>query len=259
LWKLYVHGKQTYKQIGKRFGRSARWVKEQMEDVEVSIPIIEPGNVVVIMDTTYFRRTFGAMVFRCPHRKKNLLWKFLPHETNDEYVSGIEELQSQGWNVQAIVCDGRSGLFKRFSVPVQMCQYHQVAIVTRYITKRPRLEAGKDLKELMHLLTQTDEASFTHWLDEWHNKWKDFIGEKTVDEVTGRWRYAHRRVRSAYYSVRRNLPYLFTHERHSELNIPNTTNSLDGSFAHIKDLVRLHRGLKLHRKQRLISELLKGD
>ncbi|HEY4478754.1 MAG TPA: hypothetical protein VI981_00100, partial [Candidatus Paceibacterota bacterium] len=45
------------------------------------------------------------------------------------------------------------------------------------------------------------------------------------------------KVRGAYLSMERNLPYLFTYQKYPELNIPNTTNSLDGSFTHLKDKV----------------------
>jgi len=191
-----------------------------LNGIAVEPDSIEPGDVVVVMDTTYFRRMFGVMVFRCPHRKKNLLWQFLPYETIAAYKQGIEELRSKGWNVKAVVCDGRRGLLKGFSVPVQMCHFHQAAIVTRYVTRKPKLEAGKELQALMRLLPKTDEASFTHWLELWHNKWRDFLAEKTVDEIKGKWHYTHRRLRSAYYSVKRNLPFLFTCQRYPELNIP---------------------------------------
>lgn len=211
------------------------------------------------MDTTYFRRTFGVMVWRCPHRKKNILWKFLPYETVAQYLQGIEQIRGQGWNVQAVVCDGRRGLFKAFDVPVQMCHFHQTQIVTRYITRKPKLQASIELQSLMRMLPKTDEASFTHWLNLWYDRWQNFLAEKTTDAFTGRWHYTHRRLRSAYYSVRRNIPYLFTYQKYPNLNIPNTTNSLEGTFTHIKDKVRLHRGLKLHRKQKLIEALLRGD
>lgn len=212
------------------------------------------------MDTTYHKRTFGVMVFRCPHRKRNIYWEFIAYETIELYVSAAQKLQKQGWDIRAIVCDGRRGLFTAFSdIPVQMCQFHQAQIVTRYVTRRPKLLAGIELQSLMRLLPDTDEASFTYWLTKWHEKWTGFLTDRTVDPVTRRWHYTHRRLRSAYRSVRSNLPYLFTFERYPELNIPNTTNSLDGTFAHVKDKLRLHRGLKRHRKQKLIEELLRGN
>ena len=221
-------------------------------------PVV-PGDVVIVMDTTYFRRTFGVMVWRCPHRKKNLLWRFTPYETLEGYIRGVQELEEQGWNVIGVVCDGRRGLFQAFPVPVQMCHFHQAQIVTRYVTKNPKLQAGQELQALMRELPHTDEASFGRWFEQWYIKWHDFITEKTIDPATNAWHYTHKRLRSAFFSIRRNLPFLFAFERYADRNIPNSTNSLEGTFGHIKDKIRLHRGLKLHRKQKLIEELLQGE
>ena len=208
------------------------------------------------MDTSYFG-SFGVMVFRDSYRKKNILWKYVTHEKLEDYIGGINELKVLGWEILGIVCDGKRGLFKAFgATPIQMCQYHQIALITRYITKRPKLEAGKDLKELMKLLTITDKESFTGALAEWHYKWNDFLKEKTLNPQTNKYHYTHRRIRSAYRSLKTNLFYLFTWYDHNELNMPNTTNSLEGTFSNLKNKVRVHAGLKYHRKIKLINELL---
>jgi hypothetical protein len=63
--------------------------------------------------------------------------------------------------VQAITCDGRKGLMQLFDgIPVQMCQFHQIAIIRRYLTKKPKPEAGKVLWAHVMLLTNTDKESF---------------------------------------------------------------------------------------------------
>jgi len=234
-------------------------VQRQLKTVHIERKELAPDEVVIVMDTTYFRRLFGVMVWRCPHRQKNLLWKFLPYETIDAYKRGIEQLEEQGWKVRAIVCDGRRGLLQGFSVPVQMCHFHQAAIVTRYVTRRPKLEAGQDLQSLMRCLPEVDEVQFTLWLELWYDKWGTFLKERTVDELTKRWHYTHCRIRSAYYSVKRNLPYLFTYLRYPDLDIPNTTNSLEGIFTHIKKNMRLHGGLRMHHKQPMIEEFLRVE
>ncbi|EKE06703.1 MAG: hypothetical protein ACD_18C00301G0001, partial [uncultured bacterium] len=54
------------------------------------------------------------------------------------------------------------------------------------------------------------------------------------------------------------LPYLFTYQKYPELNIPNTTNSLDGYFNRLKSLLNVHRGLNLKRKMKIVFEILKG-
>lgn len=209
------------------------------------------------MDTSYFG-SFGVMVFRDYYKRKNILWGFVVHEKLGFYVDGINKLKSMGWGILGIVCDGKRGLFNAFGpIPVQMCQYHQTAIVTRYITKKPKLEAGKQLRAVIQLLTVTDKESFTGALYAWHKKWKGFLSEKTINPETGKKHYTHKRIRSAYRSLKTNLPYLFTWYDHMVLNIPNTTNSLEGTFSNLKNKTRVHAGLKKQRKMKLINEILK--
>jgi hypothetical protein len=116
--------------------------------------------------------------------------------------------------------------------------------------------AGIELKEFISKLCNTNEEDFKKALEEWHMKWKGFLKERTIDPLTGKWHYTHRRPRSAYRSLRINFPYLFTYQKYPDLNIPNTTNSLDGSFSRLKELVRIHRGLKRSLKGKIIEEIL---
>ena len=51
-----------------------------------------------------------------------------------------------------------------------MCHFHQVAIIRRYITNNPKLEAGKELKEICKLLTRTDKESFIGAFDLWYSR-----------------------------------------------------------------------------------------
>jgi len=221
------------------------------------IDLQKKRKVVIIMDTSYFGKSYGVMVFRDWYKRENLLWKFVDYETIKQYKDGIEQLRDSGFEVVAIVADGRRGIFQCFNpIPVQMCQFHQMQIVKRYITSKPKLQAGIELKAIVDRLTYTDEASFTGWLNAWYKIWREFLNERTINPLTGSKNYTHSRIRSGYFSLKHNLPYLFIYQRYHELGIPNTTNSLDGTFAHIKDKVRIHRGLKRHRKEKLIEELL---
>ncbi|MCD6337108.1 MAG: hypothetical protein J7M01_02610, partial [Candidatus Marinimicrobia bacterium] len=56
------------------------------------------------------------------------------------------------------------------------------------------------------------------------------------------------RLRSAYRSLRANTPYLFTCQNYPELKIPDTTNSLDGSFTNLESKLSNHQGIKDHMK-----------
>lgn len=209
------------------------------------------------MDTTYFGRNFGVMVFRSHTIHRNIFWRYLPYETIHAYQEGVEYLQSLGWNISGIVCDGRRGIFNAFgSIPVQMCQYHQMAIITRYITRNPLLEAGKDLYQIIRKLAKVHESDFVYYLNEWYDNWAEFLVEKTVHPETGKWHYTHRRIRSAFRSLKTNLPYLFTYQKYPELGIPNTTNGLEGVFSNLKTKLRVHAGLKRNRKIKVIDQYL---
>lgn len=77
------------------------------------------------------------MLFKDSITKENLLKYYVKTETNILYKNGIEELKLRGFVIIVIVCDGRKGLFKSFGeIPVQMYQFHQVAIRRRYLTKK---------------------------------------------------------------------------------------------------------------------------
>lgn len=211
------------------------------------------------MDTTYFGHRFGVMLFKDAYSGENLLKYFVKYETNALYKQGINALQERGFLIRAIVCDGRRGLFNLFGdIPVQMCQFHQVAITQRYITKNPRMPAAIEFKEVMLLLARTDKESFTGALGLWFDKWGSFLNERTKDPLTGKAHYTHKRLRSAYKSVKKNLPWLFTWYDHIELSIPNTTNAIDGHFADLKNKLRNHNGLSIDRKKKFIDGFLKA-
>ena len=210
------------------------------------------------MDTTYFGRRFGVMVFKDAISGKILLKKYVKQETNKLYLEGVAEIARRGIKIQSIICDGRKGLFQLFEgIHIQMCNFHQVAIIRRYLTKKPKMQASKELWEHTLLLAHTDKESFIGGLQQWHTKWEAFINERNMD-TKGKKRYIHRKLRSAYKSLKTNLPFLFAWYDNMELNIPNTTNAIDGHFADLKNKLRNHNGLSLKRKMRFIDEFFKA-
>lgn len=209
------------------------------------------------MDTTYFGRGFGVMLFRDAYSGVNLYKVFVKTETNQQYANGIEYLRQQGFTIMAIVCDGRKGLLQMFpGTPIQMCNFHQVAIIRRYLTKKPQMQASKELWELTLILVHTDRESFEGGLQTWHTKWESFLNESRIDD-NGHKRYIHKKLRSAYRSLKTNMPWLFTWYDNFGIGIPNTTNAIDGHFADLKNKLRNHNGLSIKRKRKFIAEFLK--
>lgn len=259
LWKDYFEGKQTYSQLAKKYKCSKRTVQRKIDQYQVRIPQKVCRGVVVLIDTTYWGRDFGVMLFKDNITKENLLKYYVRNETNAKYRQGIAALEFQGFTINAIVCDGRRGLIQSFeNIPVQMCQFHQASIVRRYITKNPRMPAAIELKQITELMKQTDKESFEGALSDWYLRWETFLNERTINEQTGKSHYTHKRLRSAYRSLKTNLKWLFTWYDHIELNIPNTTNAIDGHFADLKNKLRNHNGLSIKRKKKFIDEFLKA-
>lgn len=238
------------------------WVRRKLDAVSVSLPSLVPQRTVLIVDTTFWGRSYGVCVFFSKELKRAIWWHEVENERMAHYHYGRKILEEKGWTFSAVVVDGRRGSLNVFKgIPIQVCQFHQMKQVTKYLTRRPKTDAGKELRELTLTLTDSEEATFKAALDAWHAKWGDFIEEKTVLEfINGKkkWYYTHKKVRSAYRSLRHNLPYLFTYQTYPELNIPNTTNDLDGSFSALKKKLSVHHGLRRDRRFKVISELLGG-
>ena len=97
------------------------------------------------------------------------------------------------------------GLFG--DIPVQMCQFHQIQIVQRYLTRKPKSEAAIELKKLTLKLTKLKKNQFVNNLDNWHLRWSDYLNERSQSPSTGKTYYTHKRLRSAYLSLKRHLSY----------------------------------------------------
>ena len=200
----------------------------------------------------------GTLVFKDSITKEIVTWKHIQSEKVEDYNYLKDELLKQGYTIQSVVLDGKRGLYKAFdNIPKQMCHFHQKKIIQRYITMNPKLEASKDLKKIMTRLTQTNEKNFTEKLNNWYEKYKLFLDEKTISNTTGKLQYTHPRIRSAHRSLRTNLPYLFTYKNYKNSVINNTTNSLEGGvFSHMKNMISLHRGLTKNMKLKLVDYYL---
>ena len=67
------------------------------------------------------------------------------------------------------------------------------------------------------------------------------------------------RLRSAYLSLKRNMPLLWTFYEHPEIGLPNTNNGLEGLFSDLKTKVRVHSGIGKINRMKLIDEYIKRN
>lgn len=214
--------------------------------------------MVAIMDASRIGYEW-IFVVRDPHAKENVYMATTQFESTFCYQVALKTLTEQGFTITAIVGDGKvavSWLWR--DIPSQMCHFHQKQIVIRCITLNPLLPAGVELLMIINTLTKSTELEFTTRFTDWCTKWDTFLKEKSLNEKTGKYVHTHRKLRSARDSIKRHLPFLFTFERYPHLNIPNTTNSLDGSFTKIKNSIAVHAGLAHDQKMKMVKTLLGG-
>ena len=219
----------------------------------------DPRDIHLVVDTTYFGKrldgtSWGVMLFRDSFRKENLWWKYVDTETSDGYREGRSFLESKGYNILSVTCDGFKGNINVFKdIPIQICLFHMKQMIIRGTTLNPKTEAGQVLLALSHTLTKTNQSVFNHRVKLFYFKYESFLNEKTI-HPDGSSSYTHEGVRLAYLSLMHWYKYLFTY--HSDKNIPNTTNTCEGHFSHIKDILRIHRGLTLSMKRKVLDSIL---
>ena len=148
---------------------------KQRDEYIVECKVHNPRPVNLICDATFYGKRkdkLGTLVFKDNESKEILIWKHIESELVKDYKYLKDELLDRGYTIQSVTLDGKRGLYKAFKdIPIQMCHFHQKKIVQRYITLRPKLEAGKDLKKIVSRLTQITEKNFTQKLDEWYEKY----------------------------------------------------------------------------------------
>jgi hypothetical protein len=142
--------------------------------------------------------------------------------------------------------------------PLQLCQFHQMLTVRHYLIQEPDLDASRELLELVNRITRMDKESFVREFREWYDRHKDVVDERVHDRRIKRKTppYMRPRLRSAYLSVKRNMPLLWTFQDFPNIGLPNTNNGLEGIFSDIKTKLRVHSGLSREHRKKLIDEYL---
>ncbi len=88
------------------------------------------------MDTTFFGRYFGVLVLMDTLSNNVISHYFVRTEKDIYYKLALNRLREKGYIIQSITYDGRRSLMKDlFNTPVQMCQFHMVAIVMRKLSQ----------------------------------------------------------------------------------------------------------------------------
>ena len=256
IWKKFVWQRQTLKMLSDTYGFTRKNIQAIFKHTPYIKPKIKPCSIILIADCTFFSRYDGLCIFYAVNLKKVITYCTIRTESKSVYEKLKQEIEELGFKIMVVVIDGKKGVKEVFKpIPIQMCHFHQISIIRRYITNNPRIEAAKELKKLVYNLCKTKKIIFVTDFQKWCFEWDDYLKEKTYHE-DGSWHYTHKRLRSARRSIKSNLPYLFTFEKFPELKIPNTTNELESLNGRLKELLYIHSGYKHNLKIKIIEEIL---
>lgn len=256
----YVDGKQTLSQLAVKYGVCEKTIRRDLEGMRCVHKISKEKDVTIQMDTTYWGRNFGLMVIKDALRRKVLWHKYVRHETIAQYVEGVEWLRSNGYRIYGAVIDGMKGLPQALRpIRVQMCQFHQIMIVRRYLTQNPEISASVELLNIVKDITYTEKENFIQLFHDWYERYKDVVNERIHDKRIKRKTlpYMRPKLRSAYLSIKRNMPLLWTFYDFPETGLPNTNNGLEGLFSDLKSKARVHSGVSKEHRKKLLDEYIK--
>ena len=209
--------------------------------------------MIISADATYFKKKFGVFVFMDALTCKCLWWKFLSaKESISDYKEGLEYC-AKYYEIKAIIGDGILGLkklCKERGIPFQICLVHVYRRAMTKLTKKPKSDASKALLAITKRLFNMSKIGLEYELKRFAKKFESFLKEKTYSD-NGKWHYTHKSIRSAHFTLKSNLEYLYTYENIQDM--PRDNNIIESFFRDLKTHMSIHKGLKLDSKMKFIS------
>lgn len=249
----WIVGKQTFEQISKESGYSERTLKRYFYDYLSDSPtwkISRSEKLNLLIDGTYFANKVCLVLYRDNNVKATVFYRLTDGEWLDEIVEDLQNLLDIGICIESVTCDGLSNIIKAVKkvspgTVIQRCLAHIQRETLIWLSVNPQSSAGLELRNIirkMHLIK--DRTDWGYWiveLNQWYQKYKDFVNHKTFKQDTNRYWFTHKSVRKAFIHIKRALPYMFCYLDNPR--IPKTTNGLESFFGHLKQNISIHRGL----------------
>lgn len=252
-FRRWVREKQSIPQISQASGYSERTLKRYFYKILPTCPtwqIQKREKVNLLIDGTYFANKVCLLLYRDNNIKMTILYRLAQRESLRDLMEDLRAIRDVGIDVESVTCDGAANILKAvrnvfLEAIIQRCTFHIANEVSLRLTKKPKSEAAQELRELVGYLnkvsTHVEAQLWMRAFVDWRTKYNSFINQKTTDEQSGRWWYTHKTLHQSASHIERALPNMFCY-LFSE-KIPKTSNSIEAFFGHLKDHLRLHRGL----------------
>ena len=265
-FRKWVLGKQTIEDIAQECGYSARQVHRWFDEYLDSSPnwtMNTSRPIYLLIDGTYYSDGHCLILYRAENLKRTIFYRFTTHEDDDEIASDLISIRDLGYDVIGITTDGGDNIIRAVqyvfpNVPRQRCVVHVQRDCLASITQRPRFTEAKLFRNLIQDLsivkTNNDKLWWLSMYARWVEDNEEYVFQKAIVSYSHQEYYVHNDLRKAYIHLKRALPNLFTYIEHP--GVPKTTNALEAFFGHVKDQIRLHRGLAESRIDNFIKWFL---
>ncbi len=262
-FRKWILGKQGIEDIAHDSGYSARQLHRWFGDYLDACPtwtIKTSEPIYLLIDGTYYSNAHCLIVYRAENLRRTLFYRFTTLEDDDEVASDLLNIRSMGFTVAGITTDGGDNIIRAIeyvypNVPRQRCVVHVQRECLRWITLHPRSPEARTLRGIVQQLSDVSSVNDKLWWIKTYEHWveenAEYACEKAINPNTGQSYFVRDNLRKAYIHLKRALPKLFTYIDCP--GVPKTTNSIEAFFGHIKDHLRLHRGLSETRVDNFIK------
>ena len=200
-YEEWLFSRRTLQEISDKLGISIRKLRQEFDKIEVLEGVCADApkeSINLLIDATYFGREYGFIVFHDTNRV--IYFHEIELETVKDLRDGLTAIMNAGFRIKSVTIDGRRGFYSNIkkvcgNIPVQMCMFHQTAIIRRYITNNPKSKCGKELKDLMTQIKNADQK-FINDFYALKEKYKQYLNQKNDNGE-----FKHQSLRSAFRSL----------------------------------------------------------
>ncbi len=262
LFRKWVLGKRSLTELSRECGHSERQLRRWFDELLDKPPkwtIRRNRGISVLIDDTWFGKRC-LIVYRDQTNGSTLHYRFSDREDRFEISKDLNTFKEIGLRINSFTTDGSEEIIRAIrmsypNVPRQRCLVHIERGCVNWLTMHPHTSAGITLlrlvRQIPHIRTNNDSLYWMRQLGEWHEEYGDFINEKSVDPETGKMTYTHVRMRQAYVMLNKAKANMFRFIDRPE--IQKDTNGIEGFFSHLKDNLRIHRGLSQEHRENFIK------
>lgn len=263
-FRKWVQGKQTISDISITSGYSERQLRRWFSIYLKTSPIWKiprHSSAHMLIDGTWFGGSDRCLiVYRNFDSKSTVYYRFSTGENRNEIESDLSIFKKMRLKISSFTTDGSEDIVRAIDciypkIMRQRCVVHIERECLAWLTQHPRSSAGITLRRLVRRIseikTNNDKLYWIKELDKWYEDYQEFLVEKSVNKETGELTYTHDNVRRSYIHLKRAIPFMFEYIKKPE--VPKNTNSIESFFGHLKDNLRVHRGLSAEHQENFIK------